>query len=73
MGSEGEVNYFIINMLNSFSINPKYDCYQQRRSKYYKDYEPIFFIHGITGGAILLKAKLPAYRGEIQIRRLTKV
>jgi len=73
MGSEGEVNHFIFNMLNSFSINPKYDCYQQRRSKYYNNYEPIFFLHVITGDAILLKAKLPAYREEIQIRRLTKI
>lgn len=72
MESAGEMNYFIVNMLNSFSIHPEYDCYQQRRNNYYKNYEPIF-LHGITGGAILLKAKLPAYRGEIQIWRLTKV
>jgi hypothetical protein len=67
------VNHFIFNKLNSFSIHPKYNCYQQRRNKYYNNYEQIFFLHGITGGAILLKAKLPAYQGEIQIPGLTKV
>jgi hypothetical protein len=66
------MNHLIFNMLNSFCINPKNDCYQQRRSKKNNEKGPIFFRHGITGGAILLKAKLPAYQGEIQIRRLTK-
>ena len=36
-------------MLNSFSINPENDCYQQRRSKNNNEKEPIFFLHGITG------------------------
>jgi hypothetical protein len=39
--------YLIFNMLNFFSINPKNDCYQQRRNKDDNNQEPIFFLHGI--------------------------
>jgi hypothetical protein len=67
------VNDLIVNTLNSFSINPENDGYQQRRSKDDNEQEAIFFRHGITGGAILLMAKLAAYQGEIKIARLTKV
>jgi hypothetical protein len=60
-------------MLNSFSINPENDYYQQRRCKEDdNEQEPIFFLHG-TGGAILLNAKLPADQRAIQIRGLTIV
>jgi hypothetical protein len=47
----------ILDMLNSFSIDPKNECYQQRRSEDDNEEVPIFFSHGITGGAILLNTK----------------
>jgi hypothetical protein len=58
------MNHLIFNTLNSFSINPENDCYQQRRSKDDNEKEPIFLLHGITGGRHFIKAKLSAYTGR---------
>jgi hypothetical protein len=44
-------------MLNSFSINPENDCYQQCRSKNNNEQEPIFFRHGIKGGHHFINIK----------------
>jgi hypothetical protein len=45
-------------MLNSFSVNPENDCYQQRRSKNNNEKEPIFFLHGITGGRHFITSEI---------------
>jgi len=45
-------------MLNSFSINPENDCYQQRRCKNNNEKEPVFFLHGITGGRHFIKSEI---------------
>jgi hypothetical protein len=52
------VNDLIVNTLNSFSIDPENDGYQQRRCKDDNEKELIFFLHGITGGRHFIKYKI---------------
>jgi hypothetical protein len=58
------VNDLIVNTLNSFSIDPENDGYQQRRSEDDNEQEAIFFLHEITGGRHFIKSEITCIRAE---------